>query len=1274
MKKRRQRNRIFAVFFCTVLACPAWPARAESIGNVQSGYQVIHDTVQQPAALEEMTASENSGGTQNWESGMGSIPKDYENRITSFIPSVKGACRTSFICQLSAGGYQTAIYENGKIYVQDYDSSFQASRSCVLDLELPIWGGIFLGKEHNYVVCGKGYSSSEDKGGEVFRIIKYDKDFNRLGSKSLNGEETFTSVPFESGNVSIDENGEILTVYTSRLRLDGHQSNISVQIRTENMELLSTDGMGEFPSMHVSHSFRQIVSHDEGGAVYADVSDGSPKRSVFVQGSGLKKSVMDIAGQDGNNLTNAELSGLAVTDTGYLIAGSYLKYDENNVFLAYLDKATGYAEKTWLTDSTAFQPKYVCYPRIAEAGAGRYAVMWSRFASGSCLTDYVIVDGSGSIISGLKSVNADITDCEPIFADGKIVWLSIKNGKQAFNQISDLSEGGSFECGAEIVQPENPWDGQADTSWYQEAETEFSINTPQQLAGLAQLVNQGNTFAGKKVSLENDIFLNDNTYQNIWTPIGICKRGETSDNVFEGVFDGKKHSVYNMLTDDSMDGGLFGCIGKAGLVKSVDISQGYLYSGGCIANVNKGIIAFCNNYSSTGINRSSNLGEGGICNENQNLIYGCKNYGEVWGSSPGGIAGMNAPDTAATISQCSNYGLVRGNGDAAGIVNYNYTWVTNCYNLGAVADTYDGVNRARSLSGIAYRSREGHIENCYSAGIYSYSIAEGELRVLRPICTESDSESVANCYVLESGYFASAENTVSEDEIKSPGFIEKIDRQNHSVLSVWRQDAGFINNGFPVTVADISCEKGECKIQPEAWILNGKKEIEAVLEKGTYELSFECYYNESEPEVTVKDSVIASVEKKGSGWVFQLHQAGKTQVQVHFEETEHNSSADYVFTLCVESNGSTDSVKIEKITLSVSDASLNEGKTLQLVAEIFPADAANKNLKWTSDNENVASVRDGTVYASGIGKAVITAESQDGSGVRASCAVNVTKKPEENLPDNNPGENEGGDNTEPGDNITPDKPSDGSQGGNKPGNNPSGGNQDGNNTGSSGGNAPGGITPGGSSGGNAPGGIMPGGNPSGSTQGNIPGNTGQPAIQQDDPIKIELLYYVVEFNANAGTRLSRKTMTLLNNDSFGILPKVQRENYIFNGWYTQKSGGTKVNSATVLNAGTTLYAQWSKAVKPSKGKVISLKFSKTGQLVMNFQKMPGAKGYETAYSVNKKFPVSSTKKKVSSGTKQILDKLKSGKTYYVKVRAFQIDSTGKKVYGAYSAVKSIQVK
>ena len=167
---------------------------------------------------------------------------------------------------------------------------------------------------------------------------------------------------------------------------------------------------------------------------------------------------------------------------------------------------------------------------------------------------------------------------------------------------------------------------------------------------------------------------------------------------------------------------------------------------------------------------------------------------------------------------------------------------------------------------------------------------------------------------------------------------------------------------------------------------------------------------------------------------------------------------------------------------------------------------------------------------------------------------------------------------------------------------------------------------------------------------------------------------MIAFTANGGTTLSRRTMTLLNDDNIGILPKVQCENYIFNGWYTQKSGGTKVTSSTVLNAGTTLFAQWIKVNKPSKVKAPSLKSQKSGHIVVSFKKITGADGYEIAYSANKKFPSSSAKKIVSDSAKKTLGKLKSGKKYYVRVRAYKTDSTGKKVYGVYSEVRSIKVK
>ena len=53
------------------------------------------------------------------------------------------------------------------------------------------------------------------------------------------------------------------------------------------------------------------------------------------------------------------------------------------------------------------------------------------------------------------------------------------------------------------------WDGTADVSWYDASETSFDIYTPEQLAGVAQLVNNGTTsFSGKTLNLANDLWLN----------------------------------------------------------------------------------------------------------------------------------------------------------------------------------------------------------------------------------------------------------------------------------------------------------------------------------------------------------------------------------------------------------------------------------------------------------------------------------------------------------------------------------------------------------------------------------------------------------------------------------------------------------------------------------------------------------------------------------------------------------------------------------------------
>jgi len=79
------------------------------------------------------------------------------------------------------------------------------------------------------------------------------------------------------------------------------------------------------------------------------------------------------------------------------------------------------------------------------------------------------------------------------------------------------------------------------------------------------------------------------------------------------------------------------------------------------------------------------------------------------------------------------------------------------------------------------------------------------------------------------------------------------------------------------------------------------------------------------------------------------------------------------------------------IELNVTTAGLNEGATLQLTATVLPEDATDKTVTWTSSDEAVATVDvNGLVTAVAPGETSITATTNDGSDLSASCVVTVT--------------------------------------------------------------------------------------------------------------------------------------------------------------------------------------------------------------------------------------------------------------------------------------------
>ena len=164
--------------------------------------------------------------------------------------------------------------------------------------------------------------------------------------------------------------------------------------------------------------------------------------------------------------------------------------------------------------------------------------------------------------------------------------------------------------------------------------------------------------------------------------------------------------------------------------------------------------------------------------------------------------------------------------------------------------------------------------------------------------------------------------------------------------------------------------------------------------------------------------------------------------------------------------------------------------------------------------------------------------------------------------------------------------------------------------------------------------------------------------------------YKVNFNPNNG-KTSKKYLEVKYDSKFGTLPTATRRYYKFAGWYT--STGRKITASTknTYAKEITLKAKWTK-VSVAKGGITKITSPKKKAIKLNIKKVSGATGYSIQYSTKKNMKNAKTVN--TTKTTKTIGNLRSGKKYYIRVRAIKKDSTNNRVYGKFSPIKSIKVK
>lgn len=348
---------------------------------------------------------------------------------------------------------QTDTNRDG-ILIEYYDEQFNVINSRMIPKELPIWGGFYESDSNYFIVSGQtNYNESPDV--EVFRITKYDKDWNRLDSAGL--YDCNTTVPFDAGSLRMEQSGKFLLIRTAHemyASSDGlnHQANVTIQLDMESMTITDSytivmnSGYG-----YVSHSFNQFIKVEDNHIVAVDHGDAYPRSIALLKyqtdistGSFTPEygktciviDVLEFPGEIGDNYTGASVGGFELSTSSYLVAGNSVDQENSNsstrnVFVASVDKETYEVKLNWITNYAEGKTSTTT-PQFLKISDEEFLLLWSRENQ----IYYCKIDASGNKMTDVYSMKGALSDCVPCVLDGEVIWYTWDDGKVTFYEIS----------------------------------------------------------------------------------------------------------------------------------------------------------------------------------------------------------------------------------------------------------------------------------------------------------------------------------------------------------------------------------------------------------------------------------------------------------------------------------------------------------------------------------------------------------------------------------------------------------------------------------------------------------------------------------------------------------------------------------------------------------------------------------------------------------------------------------------------------------------------
>ncbi len=904
-----------------------------------------------------------------------------ENNSTLQPTAINNLCvrliKTTYLVATDTG-YMRVIYNGEKIVAEYYDSNFNLLNKKLIDLELPVWGGFYAGNDAYYIAEGQ-YNNDENDDAEFIRIIKYDKDWKRIGAAGIKcGTSYYDPVrtPFFNGNVEMVESaGSLYLVTGHEGYVDpaygmGHQGYLMIKVDTATMT-------GSCIDSDLWHSLAQYIKVDGSKFYVLEQSEGSryTKLSSYDTTDNLSKDSIPVLNYGGSRTSGwaiacyASVDDLAVSENNILGLGTSIDqslYNEvssnrdtmsHNIYLTVTPKNNFTVDATtvkWITNYSGDGKSFIGV-NITKINDNKFLLAWEETdSSADASTDdtlsgfllhYVFVDGDGNVISDEFTARAPISDCHPILNGSKVVYCASSTNMVDFYTIDTVT--GAFSKKTYRVAGEN-------STWEIDEDGALTVS------GEGALSDDVDVYYRYPLSSTKNSYSYSQS-DNDWN---VVRNNVTKIIVNSGIttIPYRRYAGFNNLTE-------------------VELANG-------VVSIGKEAFYLCNNLRIITIPRS-------VTEIGDDIVWVGSYYTGSGAHVTRSTIYAYRDSVAAQYAQDNNISF-KGIGDITSVSldSKKLTLdVGKTHTFTATVLPEDALNKSltwtSSDTGVATVDVNGKV-TAISVGTATITATAADGTGKYATCTVNVIKSVTS---------------VTLDNTSISILVNKSKKLEATVLP---DDAG--NKALTWTSSDTSivtvnnsgnvygCKVGTATITATAKDGSGKSASCTVTVKQPVtriDLSSyypELYINETKQLIATvspdnagdktvtwesKDPSIATVDNKGN---ITGKKAGSTEIKV----TANDGSGKWT-TCMVYVKQPVTSISLDKTSIE-----LKPYESQKITAVVFPDNANNTSVTWSSSNPSVVTVySNGLVYANSPGTATITATASDGSGIYTNCIVYV---------------------------------------------------------------------------------------------------------------------------------------------------------------------------------------------------------------------------------------------------------------------------------------------